>query len=243
MSAGDLFRAGAVAIGLLAVATVVRMAGSLLDEELRSRIFRLPHLLLRLARRRLPADLRQLYDQEWLPDLEFIVRATEGLPVTRLVRGTSHALGILVSARRIVQAHDPHGRYAIVRDLAGARDRALSLARGVSVLYARERSVDPASARAFATELDLTIGLAAGLKDADDLVACAAIADDLTRVIGDHLARARTSALARDILIARPPSTASSGRGTDLDLVHRLERAHHRAEAIIARASATSAET
>ncbi len=70
-------------------------------EELRGRLGRMPHAVLRLAIRRLPTEVRQSAENEWQAELHHILRRTEGLPVTRLVSGVLYALGLLRTARRI----------------------------------------------------------------------------------------------------------------------------------------------
>lgn len=79
-------------------------AGDMVSEEVRDRLDCLPRAILRLAALRLdPAERKAIYDDEWLPELIEIIRGEEARPVTRLVVGTSFALGILVSARRIAR--------------------------------------------------------------------------------------------------------------------------------------------
>jgi hypothetical protein len=83
-------------------ALLVLAAGDLVSEEIRARLDRLPYGLLRLARRRLPAELREtVHDQEWAPELEHILRRAGALPVTRLIAGTRFALGLATRAPRI----------------------------------------------------------------------------------------------------------------------------------------------
>jgi hypothetical protein len=241
VSGAQVLKAAVLAAAGLAAVTIIRIAGAILDEELRSRLFRLPYLLLRLARRRLPADLRDLHDEDWLPDLEYIVRATDGLPVTRLVRGTGHAFGILVSVRQIVRANDPYGVYDITRDLTKASDHAWALAHGIRFFRSGRKALDPASARAFAAELDVTVGLAATLKGVTDVATCGAAAGELASAITAHLARARTSDLSGHFWIAgRPPAGGSSRIGSDLELLDHLARALRRADALAGEATAKS---
>jgi hypothetical protein len=90
--------AGVVAV---LVATAVNMAAA----ELQARLDGVCFLLLRLARRRLPADLRQpLHDEEWLPELYHILCREEARPVTRLVQGLAFSLGLLLKTKSVATA-------------------------------------------------------------------------------------------------------------------------------------------
>jgi hypothetical protein len=81
---------------LAAASTLLIVAvGDLVSEEVRSRLDRLPHVLLRLAAWRLPAELREDRLAEWTGELHQFLRGTEALPVTRLVRGIRYAAGLL----------------------------------------------------------------------------------------------------------------------------------------------------
>jgi hypothetical protein len=94
---------GVVATGVAVV--VAELSKNLFVTEAQTRIERLPLAILRLARRRLAARHREaVYQDEWLPELEFIARETGGLPITRLVRSARFALGLLRSARSISAA-------------------------------------------------------------------------------------------------------------------------------------------
>jgi hypothetical protein len=79
--------------------------GDAVSEEIRDRLDHLPHAILRLAAARLSAtDRAASYDDEWLPELTYILKGNEARPVTRLYHGTRFALGILMTARRITRA-------------------------------------------------------------------------------------------------------------------------------------------
>lgn len=87
-------------IGFLIV-LVVTTVGDLVSEELRGRLDRMPYAVLRVAIRRLPAELRQSVGNEWLAELHHILHHAKGLPLTRLVSAVPFALGLLRTARRI----------------------------------------------------------------------------------------------------------------------------------------------
>jgi hypothetical protein len=76
--------------------------GDMVSEEVRDRLDHLPHAILRLAARRLdPAQRAAVYDDEWMPELTYILKGDEARPVTRLYHGVQFALGILIAVRRI----------------------------------------------------------------------------------------------------------------------------------------------
>lgn len=75
--------------------------------ETATRLERLPNAILRLARRRLPPEQREaIHDEEWLPELIMIVRETDGLPITRMLRGVDYAISLLFAARSIAREID-----------------------------------------------------------------------------------------------------------------------------------------
>jgi len=76
--------------------------GDMVSEEVRDRLDHLPHAILRLAAGRLTASQRTtIYENEWLPELTYILKGDEARPITRLIIGTRYALGILANASRI----------------------------------------------------------------------------------------------------------------------------------------------
>jgi lipopolysaccharide/colanic/teichoic acid biosynthesis glycosyltransferase len=82
-------------------ALVTTVIGDLVSEEVRTRLERLPAALIRLAGLWLPASVRDEWTDEWLADLAYILRGTESLPISRLVRGTRFAVDLLLGARAI----------------------------------------------------------------------------------------------------------------------------------------------
>jgi hypothetical protein len=82
--------------------------GDMVSEEVRDRLDHLPHAILRVAARRLDPALRvTVYEDEWLPELTYILKGDEARPVTRLIHGTRYAVGILMSVRRITRYLHP----------------------------------------------------------------------------------------------------------------------------------------
>ena len=81
--------------------------GDMVSEEIRDRLDRLPYAILRLAARRpSPGQCITVYEDEWLPELTYILKGDEARPVTRPVHGTRYAIGILASTRRIARHLD-----------------------------------------------------------------------------------------------------------------------------------------
>lgn len=97
------------ALGGSTTFAVLAALGDMVSAEVRDRLDHLPHAILRLAARWLDPDQRvTVYEDEWLPELTYILRGDEARPVTRLYHGTRYAVGILVSVRRIAcHVHRP----------------------------------------------------------------------------------------------------------------------------------------
>lgn len=75
---------------LVVMLVVLLIRDSLTDlckEEVRTRLTQLPHAILRIAALRLPREVRNDACDEWHAELEYILRDTDGLPLTRLVKG------------------------------------------------------------------------------------------------------------------------------------------------------------
>ena len=97
-------------VGLLLMWIIVETLKSLFLTETLTRLERVPYAILRLARRRLRPEQREtVHDEEWLPELAMIVRESEGLPLTRLVRGVDYAIGLVFAASKISKSLTPAG--------------------------------------------------------------------------------------------------------------------------------------
>jgi hypothetical protein len=92
------------AAGVFAAGLVGAVIGDLVSEEIRSRLDGFPRALVRLAARRLSAELREDRLNEWTGELNEFLNGTEARPVTRLVRGIHYAAGLLYAAPRIDRA-------------------------------------------------------------------------------------------------------------------------------------------
>jgi hypothetical protein len=97
-------------VTLFIVAALLAALSGLIGDEMRGWLELAPRGLLRLVAIQLPASDREaIYDEEWLPELLFILRKAEGRPITRLILGTWYAVSMIRSAGRVG------------RTLAGAR--------------------------------------------------------------------------------------------------------------------------
>jgi hypothetical protein len=84
-----------VAFVLVAFGIVWRTLTTMCQEEMRTRLDRLPYTLLRLAALRLPREARDDLADEWASVLDDMLADTEGLPLTRLRTGLHFAAGLL----------------------------------------------------------------------------------------------------------------------------------------------------
>jgi hypothetical protein len=91
----------ALAIAATAAGVAKATVGSMIQEEVSTRLNRIPVAFIRLAVIRLPYDLRGELAAEWTAELEFVLCGTEGIPLTRLWRGIRFSAGLLLSARLI----------------------------------------------------------------------------------------------------------------------------------------------
>jgi hypothetical protein len=156
-----LLPAGAWALGKTTL-------GNMAQQEAQTRLSRLPCLLLRIAARRLPTELRDDLSGEWEAELGFILTGTDGLPLTRLWRGTRYAGGLLASARRIYP-REPRSRAQALAE-ADTTDEVIALVLWVSfgIICALLAAVmaqadDQAHQGGFDTDLSwMTAGLAVG---------------------------------------------------------------------------------
>jgi hypothetical protein len=103
----------AVIVGFALVLAGVFVRG-LLADEIRGWVNRFPGWLLRQAAKQLGPDQQAIYDELWLPDLEYILH--EDRPITRLVKAARMAAGLLVSTRREARAY----RRAVVEETVTA---------------------------------------------------------------------------------------------------------------------------
>ncbi|MGW4364509.1 hypothetical protein ACWEKT_02595 [Nocardia takedensis] len=104
-----------LSIGTVAALVAGKVLVSLLSKEIEGRMDQLGYAILRLARRRLPNELRaSLHDEEWLPELDSILERHRDRPVTKLVWSLRFSVPLLlggaVRTARIVQPRPPFAR-------------------------------------------------------------------------------------------------------------------------------------
>lgn len=114
--------AGTCAASISILVKVV--VGPMLQQEAATRLSRIPFALIRLATARLPRELRDDMTAEWRAELHFVLHGTEGMPLTRLLRGIRYSLSLVKSAP------------AIADNLRGSARRLLRTARYLASLSA-----------------------------------------------------------------------------------------------------------
>ena len=94
---GGYVLASLIFLGGIITATL----GELVNEEIRGWLDYLPRFILRLAAARLdPAGKITIYEDEWLPELAYMLRGAEARPISRLVVGVRFSIGMLIAAKR-----------------------------------------------------------------------------------------------------------------------------------------------
>jgi HJR/Mrr/RecB family endonuclease len=86
-------------LGVLGVLGLLKAAASeMFQEEAKTRLEHLPTTVIRLAALGLPKEMRDDTAAEWQAELASVLRDTDGLPLTRLVRGVLYAVGMFRAA-------------------------------------------------------------------------------------------------------------------------------------------------
>jgi hypothetical protein len=85
-----------IVLGFL-IAVFTKTATDASSQEMRTRLERLPQTLMGWTARLLPDDVLEDLLDEWTAELMFILRYTEGLPLTRLWRGIRFASSLMLS--------------------------------------------------------------------------------------------------------------------------------------------------
>jgi len=86
---------GLCGLALLAVWLLRDVLTEMCQEEARTRLGQLPYALIGLVALRIPRAARYDAVVEWRAELEFILGDTEGMPLTRLLRGIRYAISLL----------------------------------------------------------------------------------------------------------------------------------------------------
>jgi hypothetical protein len=106
---GVLIAGGGILLVVVGIVfgVAVLVLHDLASAEIRGWIEIAPQAVLRLAAARLPVGLREtVYEEEWLPELTYLLRGTESRPITRLILGLRFALGLFRSARSVARHAD-----------------------------------------------------------------------------------------------------------------------------------------
>jgi hypothetical protein len=77
------------------------LLATLAQDEIKGWLGRVPFVLLRVARQRLPSDVRDTLYDEWFAELAVKMDATSDRPITRLVLGMRFSVGLIRSGRRV----------------------------------------------------------------------------------------------------------------------------------------------
>lgn len=92
------------ALAFVAGALLTALSG-VIGDEVRGWLELAPRGILCLVALRLPVGLREvIYEEEWLPELVFILHEAEGGPITRAARATWFAIGLAGAAAEISRA-------------------------------------------------------------------------------------------------------------------------------------------
>jgi hypothetical protein len=67
--------------------------------------YRVPYALLWIASRRLSPELRDRYDDEWLPELEYLLLLDESRRLTQCMRGTAFSAALAFSVHNLARRH------------------------------------------------------------------------------------------------------------------------------------------
>jgi hypothetical protein len=91
-----MLAAAVVAVAILFGSVLWATVTDMCKDEVRTRLSGLPYLLIRVASLRIPRDARGDITGEWNAELVYILRGTEGLPVTRLLRGVTYSADLVL---------------------------------------------------------------------------------------------------------------------------------------------------
>lgn len=136
-----------VAVGAIVAALATACVGDLVSEEVRGRLDRLPYQLIRLAARHIPQDLRSDRTDEWEAELHEILRGVGAFPITRLVKGTRFAFGLLRTASVIGDDLVDPGPLTISANPAGVNLGSFGVLPGLQWVDTPDYGEDPADRR------------------------------------------------------------------------------------------------
>jgi hypothetical protein len=108
-----------IAVCLFLGSVIWAALADMFKDEIRTRLGRLPYLLIRVAALRIPAADRSDLTGEWDAELDLILHRTDGLPISRLLRGVWFSADLLL-----------RGAPGVAREIKAAmRDTAGNVAR------------------------------------------------------------------------------------------------------------------
>lgn len=122
------------ALGVIWLA-VKGAASEMFQEEAKTRLEHLPNTLIRLAAMRLPMEIRDDNAAEWRGELATVLIETDGLPLTRLLRGTRYAAGLIWAAGSVAHELAEEERVTSARTPASALLPDLSIGATGSIGY------------------------------------------------------------------------------------------------------------
>lgn len=94
--------AAAMGVALLVGKAIVSCLSTMLDEELRARVDDLPAVIMELALRRMPEDIREQYRPDWEGNLLVAFNdANSRYPVTRMFKSIGFAASLFCAAGRV----------------------------------------------------------------------------------------------------------------------------------------------
>ena len=152
-------------VAALAVLLRRNTIAEMFSEEFKTRLSLLPYAALRLAALRVPRGTRDDVLAEWRAELGFILSDTDGLPLTRLIRGMRYSASLL-------------------RLLGSVRALSQLIARFVKP--GRRRGVSPHAAKILAGEADTSRWVGRYLRNAMVLDAAVALASGLIALRGRY---------------------------------------------------------
>jgi hypothetical protein len=91
---------------MLSAGLLAGAVSGMVQDEIRTRLTRVPYGILRLAARLLPAAQREDLRAEWRSEASAIFEETKEVPFTGLLRATWYALGLLARGRAVVRELD-----------------------------------------------------------------------------------------------------------------------------------------
>ena len=139
------------AIGTLCALGGIFLAvlSDMVSQEIRDRLDHIPQAILRLAALRLDSGQRTtVYEEEWLPELTYILKREEARPVTRLIVGIWYAVDMIRGAPSVASQLNRTTPHAPVPNPASPETTALSSPGAPSVHPSRRVDSGRRTARA-----------------------------------------------------------------------------------------------